>query len=265
MSHAISSFPVGGRFGIILFSVLSAACGGGSTSDGLAAAAPTTTQSQNANPVQQQPTTQQPAPDPAPQPSSSNATTARFNNPTGITVQANGIVYVADSGNQTIRKIVQGKTVTTIAGTPGVKGSADGVGAAAQFNNPSAMTADAAGNLYVTDTYNHTIRKITPSGVISTLSNTAGRATAQSATIDSDIASATFINPLAIAADSAGGLYISDGYFLPPEPNFRGRYLHPHDPQSGARRCGHHLCRRCCEDEFSGGHHDRCGRQSVCG
>lgn len=140
---------------------------------------------------------------------------ARFNNPQGIAVDLSGNVFVADTGNHVIRKITPAGTVTTVAGTPGVRGNADGSGPAAQFNMPSGIAADASGNLYVTDTENYLIRKITPAGSVSTLAgipNQRGRT-------NGSVASATFINPLAIAIDVTGNLYITDGYFYPPEPN----------------------------------------------
>jgi len=87
-------------------------------------------------------------------------------------VQAN--IYLADAVKNIIRKITPAGEVSTLAGTQDVVGSADGTGAAASFNNPSGIATDSAGNVYVTDTYNHTIRKITPSGVVSTLAGSQG-------------------------------------------------------------------------------------------
>ena len=70
-----------------------------------------------------------------------------------------GNVYVADSGNHTIRKVTSAGVVTTLAGLAGSVGSADGTGSAARFSYPSGVAVDSAGNIYVADTYNHAIRK----------------------------------------------------------------------------------------------------------
>jgi streptogramin lyase len=93
---------------------------------------------------------------------------ASFFLPRGITTDASGNVYVADYWNNAIRKITAAGVVTTVAGS-WVAGSADGTGAAAQFYHPHGITTDASGNLYVTDSRNHTVRKITPAGVVSTV------------------------------------------------------------------------------------------------
>ena len=79
-----------------------------------------------------------------------------------------GEVYVADTGNHTIRKISPVGAVVTLAGTAGVPGSANGFGNLARFNSPSGITADSFGNLYVTDSNNHTVRKILPDGFVAT-------------------------------------------------------------------------------------------------
>jgi sugar lactone lactonase YvrE len=86
-------------------------------------------------------------------------TAARFNRPTGITLDAAGNLYVADCNNHRIRKIDKNGKVSTIAGD-GTAGFADGPGTAARFNRPDGITVDAAGNLYIADTSNHRIRKL---------------------------------------------------------------------------------------------------------
>ncbi|WP_175966500.1 Ig-like domain-containing protein [Burkholderia sp. BCC0322] len=131
---------------------------------------------------------------------------ASFSYPTGITVDSAGSLYVADTMNSTIRKITPGGVVTTLAGTAGVKGSADGTGAAASFYRPGSITVDKAGNLYVTDTGNVTIRKITPGGVVTTLAGTAG----VYGSADGTGAAASFTNLSGITVDSAGNLYVTD-------------------------------------------------------
>lgn len=134
------------------------------------------------------------------------AANARFNVPTGVAVDSAGNVYVADSGNDTIRKIATDGTVTTIAGTARAFGSTDGTGTAARFTNPAGIAVDAAGNLYVTDSGNHTIRKITPAGVVTTLAGKAGA----KGTADGSGSTARFNSPEGIAVDSAGNIYVAD-------------------------------------------------------
>ena len=101
---------------------------------------------------------------------------ARFNFPGGVAVDSAGNVYVADQVNNTIRKVTPGGVVTTLAGLAGNPGSADGTGSAARFYRPSGVAVDSAGNVYVADTNNDTIRKITPGGVVTTLAGLAGSA-----------------------------------------------------------------------------------------
>src|SRR5262249_52757738 len=103
-------------------------------------------------------------------------TAARFALPLGVATDSAANVYVTDSNNQTIRKITPGGVVTTFAGTAGSRGSADGTGAAARFTAPFRITADSADNLYVADEVNHTVRKITAAGVVSTVVGVAGQA-----------------------------------------------------------------------------------------
>ena len=91
-----------------------------------------------------------------------------------MAVDSAGNVYVADTNNTRIRKVTAAGVVTTLAGKAGASGSADGAGSAASFNGPSGVVADAAGNLYVADTLNHTIRKITSAGVVTTIAGVAG-------------------------------------------------------------------------------------------
>jgi sugar lactone lactonase YvrE len=104
---------------------------------------------------------------------------ARFAAPLGVAFDAAGNVYVADRWNFTIRKITPWGLVSTLAGMPGVSGNSDGTGSGARFGGPRSLVLDNAGNIYVTDTVNHTIRKVTPAGVVTTLAgltNTTGTA-----------------------------------------------------------------------------------------
>ncbi len=132
---------------------------------------------------------------------------AGFSSPRGLAVDKAGNIYVVDGGNATIRKISPTGAVTTIAGVAGVKGSADGIGAAARFTDPQQIAVDKDGNLYVTD--NNTVRKILPSGMVSTIAGLAGVADS----IDGVGVSARFADVRGIAVDVAGNLYVADRRF----------------------------------------------------
>jgi hypothetical protein len=131
---------------------------------------------------------------------------ARFFHPNGVAADGAGNVYVADGGNNTIRKITPGGTVTTVAGLAGSSGSADGTGSAARFYAPYGVVADGAGNLFVTDRINCTIRKIDSNAVVTTVAGLAG----SSGIVDGTGSAARFYSPFGVAVDSAGNLYVSD-------------------------------------------------------
>jgi sugar lactone lactonase YvrE len=139
-------------------------------------------------------------------------TNALFNNPRGLAVDATTNIYVADTWNHTIRKVTPARVVMTIAGQVGSPGGSDGVGAVARFNYPSGMAVDSVGALYVADTYNNTIRKLTLVGtnwVVTTLGGMSGFY----GTADGTGSSARFANPNGIAVDATGNLYVADFYF----------------------------------------------------
>jgi sugar lactone lactonase YvrE len=131
---------------------------------------------------------------------------ARFNDPSDVAADSTGNVYVADTNNHTIRKITSAGVVTTLAGLAGSSGSTDGTGSAARFNLPAGLTVDGSGNIYVADTYNHTIRKITSTGTVSTVAGQAG----SSGSADGSGGNARFNYPSSVAVDSTGNLYVAD-------------------------------------------------------
>ncbi len=129
---------------------------------------------------------------------------AQFNYPRGVAIDSSGNVYVADTGNNRIRKITSAGVVTTFAGT-GTAGSMDGAGNVAQFNYQRRVAVDGSGNVYVADTFNHRIRKITSTGVVSTL---AGTGTAGN--MDGAGNVAQFNKPNGVAVDGSGNVYVAD-------------------------------------------------------
>jgi len=131
---------------------------------------------------------------------------ARFNSPLGITVGANDTLYVADSGNQLIRKITSGGGVTTLAGSPENWGGDDGVGSAARFNGPVGVALDDQGNLFVSDSWNHAIRKITPDGTVSTWAGMSG----VDGRVDGGPRAARFCKPAELAMGRKNNLLVAD-------------------------------------------------------
>lgn len=136
---------------------------------------------------------------------------ARFNHPTGVAVDAAGNVYVADFLNDTIRRITPDGVVTTLAGLAGNSGSLDDTGSAARFWLPRGLAVNAAGNVYVADAGNATIRKIAPGGVVTTLAGTAGGHVAYGTTGDGTGSEARFMYVASVATDLAGNVYVADG------------------------------------------------------
>ena len=131
---------------------------------------------------------------------------ALFNRPEGVAVDGNGNIYVADTLNATIRKITPAGTVSTLAGMAGIPGSSDGIGMATQFNYPEGIAVDGKGNIYVADTNNHTIRKISSNKMVTTL---AGTARVQGSS-DGNGSEARFFLPTGIAVDGNGNIYVAD-------------------------------------------------------
>lgn len=132
---------------------------------------------------------------------------ARFGFPFGVAIDDADNVYVSDVGNNTIRKITPAAVVTTLAGQAPFGGSADGNGSAARFDHPIGVSVDSAGNVYVSDQVNHTIRKITPNGDVTTFAGLAG----SPGSADGSGFAVRFAGPTAVAKDAAGNIYVADG------------------------------------------------------
>ena len=129
---------------------------------------------------------------------------ASFNGPNSVAIDGSGNVYVADRGNNRIRKISPNGTVATLAGS-GKPEFADGLGKEASFNQPSGIAVDGIGNVYVADSYNHRIRKIGPSGYVTTLVGSGNPGSE-----DGYGSAASFNSPYAIAVDAGGAVYVAD-------------------------------------------------------
>jgi sugar lactone lactonase YvrE len=134
------------------------------------------------------------------------ALVARYNYTNGVAFDPSGSLYVVDMDNGTIRKMTPAGEVSTFVGTAGKFGNVNGRGAEVQFGGAGAIVADAAGNLFVTEFYNHTIRKITPDGAVTSFAGKPG----QAGHADGTREAAQFSSPNAIDADAAGNLYVAD-------------------------------------------------------
>lgn len=136
------------------------------------------------------------------------AATVGFSVPWGLAIDAQGRVYVADAGTHTVRRIGTGGLVTTVAGTGTAGSTGDGGPAtSARLNSPTRLTFDDEGNLYIADSGNHRIRKVSPTGTISTV---AGTGTAGSTGDGGPATSARLRNPYDVAFGPDGSLYIAD-------------------------------------------------------
>lgn len=138
---------------------------------------------------------------------------ALFNLPAGVCVDDLGNVYVADLGNQRIRKINTSGIVSTVAGS-GIAGFNDGIGLAAQFNYPRGICIDKNYNLYVGDSWNHRIRKIATNGTVTTYAGGGTAIGIQSvgAYIDATNTAARFYTPSGVTVDTTGNLYVADAF-----------------------------------------------------
>ena len=135
-----------------------------------------------------------------------SAADARFYNLNSLVADAAGNLYVTDTFNHTIRKVSPAGTVTTLAGATGVFGTVDGPGSTARFNSPNGIAIDTAGNLYVADRTNHSIRKITPTGLVSTYAGLSGT----SGSADGSAATSRFNRPAGILVDRNGHVWVTE-------------------------------------------------------
>jgi sugar lactone lactonase YvrE len=131
-------------------------------------------------------------------------TSSMFHFPSGIAIDKQGTLYVADHGNHRIRMITPDGEVSTYAGS-GEKGFADGQDSFAKFNGPERIALDVRGNLYVTDFYNYRIRKITPQGIVSTFAGSGIRGNE-----DGSATEAQFTWLCGIAIDAQENIYVGD-------------------------------------------------------
>lgn len=131
---------------------------------------------------------------------------ARFDSPYGIALASDGNLYVSDASANTIRKVTAAGVVTTLAGSAlGLPGAVDGTGSAARFNYPAGLVVGLDANLYVADRLNHTLRCITPAGVVTTFAGSSG----SPGNVDDFGAAARFDTPEGLAQDAAGNFYVS--------------------------------------------------------
>jgi sugar lactone lactonase YvrE len=142
------------------------------------------------------------------------ATSAQLNTPVAVAVDAAGNIYIADSANNRIRKVSPGGIISTVAGN-GIQGFAGdgGLATSAELAMPSGVAVDGAGNIYIADSANWRIRKVSPSGVITTVAGGGGSAFWFGGGAPGDggpATSATLSNPQGVAVDAAGNLYIAD-------------------------------------------------------
>ena len=144
-------------------------------------------------------------------PGATNATgtAASFHYPATVAVDASGNVYVGDTSNNLIRKISTGGVVTTLAGS-GSTGSTNATGTAASFNSPQGVAVDSSGNVYVADTFNHLIRKISTGGVVTTLAGGGGVGPGTAGSTNATGTAASFNAPTGVAVDSSGNVYVAD-------------------------------------------------------
>ena len=139
-------------------------------------------------------------------PTAGTATSSRLNEPMGVAVDSSGNVYIADRANHRVEKVTSGGTLSVFAGTSSGGAPTAGAATSSRLNNPSGVAVDSSGNVYIADTYNHRVEKVTPEGVLSIIAGTgtSGAPTAGTAT------SSRLNQPMGVAVDSSGNVYIAD-------------------------------------------------------
>ncbi len=130
---------------------------------------------------------------------------ARFNSPQGLEIDAAGNLYVADAASHVIQKISTAGIVSTYAGIAEQSGGDDGATSSATFSGPRGLAIDSSGNVFVSERSANRIRKITPAGVVSTFSGSSGTIGA-----DGPVSTVTFSGPQGMTFDSAGNLYVTE-------------------------------------------------------
>lgn len=137
-----------------------------------------------------------------------NGAGVKFDTPFGVALAGDGSLLVADTGNHILRQVAMNGVVTTYAGLAGTPGNTNGTLAEARFRSPLGLKRDAAGNVWVADSGNHTIRRITSAGMVETV---AGVPDAWGA-VDGPAANAKFNGPVDVAVATDGRVFISDGF-----------------------------------------------------
>ncbi len=137
-----------------------------------------------------------------------NGVGVKFDTPFGVALAGDGSLLVADTGNHMLRRVTMTGAVTTYAGLAGTPGNTNGTLAEARFRSPLGLKLDAAGNIWLADSGNHTIRRITPAGMVETV---AGMPDAWGA-VDGQAASAKFNGPVDVAVAADGRVFIADGF-----------------------------------------------------
>ncbi len=138
------------------------------------------------------------------------ATATELSNPRGVAVDKHGNVYIADQGNNRIRKVDPAGIITTIAGTGTAGYNGDGIGATtAELFNPYGVAVDTSGNIFVADVDNQRIRKIDVAGSIATI---AGTGSSGFSGDGGPAGAARLSEPIAVAADNFGNIFIADDY-----------------------------------------------------
>jgi len=136
------------------------------------------------------------------------ATSAQLNSPLAVAVDGDGNLYIADTGNSRIRKVTPAGAISTIAGGRSAGFSGDGGPATtAELHFPRGVAVDSAGSLYIADSENNRIRKVTPAGIISTV---AGNGNAGYSGDGGPATDAQLRSPFGVSLDGAGRLYVAD-------------------------------------------------------